>query len=108
MEAAQIVQDGYITGTLTSTKHFLGDGATYEGHDEGNDRVYNFTSFYESNIQGYRGAIKADTGTVMSSYSAVNDNPMVINGKALNGFLKEKEGFTGFIISDYDEIAKLN
>jgi len=38
---------------MTSTKHYLGDGATYEGHDEGDARVYNYTSFYEHNIAGY-------------------------------------------------------
>lgn len=35
---------------MTSTKHYMGDGATYNGYDEGNDRVYNFTTFYEKNI----------------------------------------------------------
>jgi beta-glucosidase len=30
-----------ISGVLASTKHFLGDGATFNGNDEGNDKVYN-------------------------------------------------------------------
>jgi beta-glucosidase-like glycosyl hydrolase len=29
-------------GVATSAKHFLGDGATLEGIDEGNARVYDF------------------------------------------------------------------
>lgn len=31
-----------------------------------------------------------------------------MNGQLLNGVLKEKEGFTGFVISDFDEINKLS
>lgn len=68
-----------MTGALTSTKHFLGDGATYNGYDEGDARVYNFTTFIDRNIQGYIGAIEADTGNVMASYSAINGVPMSIN-----------------------------
>lgn len=92
---------------MTSTKHFLGDGATYEGRDEGNDKVYNFTSFLEHNIEGYRGGIEAQTGTIMCSYSAVNSIPMAINGDLLQGILKEREGFGGFVISDYNERDKV-
>ena len=51
----------------------MGDGATYNGNDEGDDRVYNFTSFYQKNIQGYKGAIAAQTGNIMVSYSAINN-----------------------------------
>lgn len=36
-------------GVLSSTKHFLGDGATYWGIDEGNDTVHNFANFLEVN-----------------------------------------------------------
>ncbi len=42
----QDINDNLIDGILTSTKHFLGDGSTYNGTDEGDARVYNFTSFY--------------------------------------------------------------
>ncbi|KAL4441671.1 hypothetical protein ABPG74_021603 [Tetrahymena malaccensis] len=105
--AQQVDQDGFIRGAMTSTKHFLGDGATYEGRDEGNDKVYNFTAFLEHNIQGYRGGIEAQTGTIMCSYSAINSIPMAINADLLQNVLKEKEGFSGFIISDYNERSKV-
>ena len=85
----------------------MGDGATWGGYDEGDDRIYNFTSFYEKNIQGYKSAIAAETGTIMCSYSAMNGIPMSINPGVLTSMLKDKEGFDGFIISDYDEIGKI-
>lgn len=92
---------------MTSTKHFLGDGATLNGTDEGNARVYEFDTFYENNIQGYRGAIASQTGTIMSSYSAINGIPMSLNGMLLMGKLKVDEEFDGFITSDYEIIQKI-
>ena len=34
--------EGHWSGVLASVKHFLGDGATYWGIDEGNVTVYDF------------------------------------------------------------------
>ena len=79
----------------------MGDGATFNGMDEGIAKVKNMTLFYEKNIQGYRGAIASQVGSVMCSYSLVNDIPMSVN-KILLEKLKEDEGFAGFVISDYD------
>lgn len=71
--------DKQITGVLASTKHFLGDGATFNGNDEGNAKVYNMKKFLEVNMAGYLGALEANTGNIMVSYSAINDIAMSIN-----------------------------
>jgi beta-glucosidase len=65
-----------ITGVLATAKHFIGDGATQYGFDEGDD---NYTSndeakFWHENGQGYEGAIKANVGSIMVSYSAIDGN----------------------------------
>ena len=108
VRGAQMERDGKIMGVMTSTKHFMGDGATYQGQDEGNARVYNFQAFYDNNIQGYRGAIESNTGTIMSSYSAINGIPMSLNSALLMGKLKTDEQFDGFITSDYEIIQKIS
>lgn len=46
-----------LTGIIGSVKHFIGDGATMYGADEGNVHVSNFKTFLEHNIQGYIGAV---------------------------------------------------
>ena len=113
--SAGIVQDdgnGTWNGALSSVKHFLGDGATYWGIDEGNDTVHNWNSFLEVNYQGYAGGKDACMGNVMVSYSAINDICMSINAPMLTGVLKEGlwDGvpFEGFLISDYDAIGKVS
>jgi beta-glucosidase len=84
----------------------MGDGTTWNGYDEGNAIVYNFTSFYRKNLKGYEAAINSNTGSIMASYSAINGIGMAMNGGLLTGKLKNELGFDGFIISDYSEVGK--
>jgi beta-glucosidase len=39
VKGAQNVQYSEMGGVMTSTKHFIGDGATFNGNDEGNNQV---------------------------------------------------------------------
>ncbi len=54
VEGAQAeAENGDKMGVLSSTKHFLGDGATWWGVDEGNCTVYNYKTFLLRNYAGY-------------------------------------------------------
>ena len=92
---------GSLTGVLASVKHFIGDGATMYGADQGNAHVGSFKSFISHNIQGYNGSIAAEVGSVMCSYSAINWLPVALS-PMLNTLLRRKLSFDGFVISDYD------
>ncbi len=108
--------DDYIHGVLTSTKHFLGDGATYDGVDEGDVQpVSDMARFLSVNSVGYKGAFEAQSANVMISYSAVNQIPMSINDKLLQLlFSGQYDGktyfppFQGFTVSDYGAIDKVS
>ena len=103
----QSVTNNRISGVLGSVKHFFGDGATYYGANEGDTRVYNFTTFVGRNTKGYIGAIASEIGNVMASYSGINDIPMSINSYYLQNLLREELKFGGFVISDYDVLSKV-
>jgi beta-glucosidase len=96
---------GRVNGVVASVKHFMADGATLYGANQGDARVYNFKTFISHNIQGYKGAIESEVGTVMASYSAINDIPMSLNNYYLQNLLKEDLGFGGFVISDYNQAS---
>ena len=98
---------GSLSGILGSVKHFYADGATLYGADEGDAVVGSFKSFVRHNTQGYVGSIGAEIGSVMVSYSAINMMPNSIN-PAIKTILREKLGFDGLVISDYDEVEKVN
>ena len=95
-----------LTGILGSVKHFIGDGATLYGADEGNARISSFKTFLHHNIQGYNGSVAAEVGSVMCSYSAINWFPMAISPMT-DMLLRQKLKFDGFVISDYNELIKM-
>lgn len=102
VQGLQSVSGNKLSGVLGSVKHFFGDGATLYGANEGNSRVYNFTTFINRNTQGYVGAIASNIGNVMASYSGINEVRNSLNSYYLQGLLREDLGFNGFVISDYD------
>lgn len=108
----QQVHKGKITGVLATVKHYLGDGATLDGIDEGDVRVKDLDRFLKVNGAGYKGAIISNSGSIMVSYSAINNLPMTFNKKLVNNFLlKGKHDhfghpFRGFIVSDYGAVDK--
>ena len=107
VQGLQAVTGNKISGVLGSVKHFFGDGATLFGANEGNSRVYNFTTFVNRNTQGYVGAIASNIGNVMASYSGINEVRNSLNSYYLQGLLREDLGFNGFVISDYDELTRV-
>ncbi|CAD8172306.1 unnamed protein product [Paramecium pentaurelia] len=102
----------HIHGVLTSVKHFIGDGATINGYEEGDSIVDQqfMDVFIQNNIKGYEGAIEAQTGNIMVSYDAINGVAMSVH-PFVNSILKASEregglGFEGFVISDYNSVIK--
>ncbi|WP_343227256.1 glycoside hydrolase family 3 N-terminal domain-containing protein [Pseudoxanthomonas sp. PXM01] len=103
-------KDGNVVATA---KHFIGDGATDGGKDQG---LATITQAQMINVhgQGYYGAIEAGVQTVMASFNSWND---VAAGKdygkmhgtrdLLTVALKEKMGFDGFVVSDWNGIGQV-
>lgn len=103
---------GMIQGVLATAKHYLGDGATLDGVDEGNVKVSDFQRFFTVNSAGFQGALNSDVGSIMISYSAINNLPMSINKELNTQGLRNGQyftkPFTGLIVSDYgaeDKVA---
>lgn len=112
----------YVTGlqggfgdhsVIATAKHFIGDGATHNGTDQGQARVSR-AEMINVHGAGYYGALEAGVQSVMASYSSWDDVADGIDyGKMsgaralLTGALKEKMGFDGFIVSDWNAIGQL-
>ena len=92
------VQQGHVAA---SAKHFLGDGGTFEGQDQGDDKIDEAT-LIRIHSAGYPPAIAAGTMTVMASYSSWQGIKMHGNGSLLTGVLKGRMGFQGFIVGDWN------
>ena len=89
------------THVLASSKHFIGDGGTWGGKDKGDTRVCE-TELRDVHGAGHIAALKAGTQTVMASFSSWNGQKMHGNRSLLTGVLKQRMGFDGFVVGDWN------
>ena len=86
---------------ISSAKHFLADGATEKGVDQG-DALIDETELRNIHAQGYYSAIPAGVLTVMASFSSWQGRKLHGDKDLLTGVLKEKLGFNGFVVGDWN------
>lgn len=86
---------------LASTKHFLADGGTLNGVDQGDAQI---SEEALRDIHGvpYDPAIENGVATVMVSFSSWQGRKMTGNKSLITGVLKERMGFDGFVVSDWN------
>jgi beta-glucosidase len=91
---------------LACAKHFLGDGHTERGKDQG-DSPLSPERLESEVLPAYAKAIEAGVGSIMVSFSSVGDVKMHCHGPLLNDTLKSKLGFAGFLVSDWRAVEQL-
>jgi beta-glucosidase len=91
---------------LATAKHFLGDGDTALGKDQG-DSLVTERELRERDAAGYLGALAAGTQTIMTSYSSWHGLKMHGNRALLTEVLKGRLGFDGLLIGDWNGHAQL-
>ncbi len=95
-------RDGIRPGHIISTaKHFLGDGATEGGKDQGDAEITE-ADLARIHGAGYPPAIKAGALSVMVSFSSWNGIKMAGNKRLITGALKQRMHFDGFAITDWN------
>ncbi|KAG8387309.1 hypothetical protein BUALT_Bualt02G0007900 [Buddleja alternifolia] len=94
------------TKVAACAKHFVGDGGTTNGIDE-NNTVIDWDGLQRIHIPAYIDSINKGVATVMVSYSSWNGVKMHANYDLITGYLKNKLGFKGFVISDWEGIDKI-
>jgi len=87
--------------TVSSVKHFMGDGGTLRGRDQF-DNSAPVSEFARIHAAGYPPAIAAGVLTVMASYNSWHGAKMHANRELLTGVLKERFGFNGFVVGDWN------
>ncbi|WP_425288443.1 glycoside hydrolase family 3 N-terminal domain-containing protein [Sphingomonas gellani] len=85
---------------ISSIKHFLGDGGT-GGRDQGDTRVSE-TVLRDVHGAGYFTGLAAGALAVMPSFSSWNGEKMTGNKSMLTGVLKDRMGFQGFAVGDWN------
>ena len=86
---------------ISSAKHFLADGATQNGVDQG-DALISEEALSKVHAAGYYSAIPAGVQTVMASFSSWQGRKLHGDKELLTGVLKGKMGFNGFVVGDWN------
>lgn len=84
-----------------SAKHFLADGGTEQGKDQGDARLAE-AELVRLHAQGYPPAIDAGALTVMASFSSWNGVKNHGNRSLLTDVLKKRMGFEGLVVGDWN------
>lgn len=86
---------------ISTVKHFIGDGGTVAGDDQGNNPLSE-QDLYQLHAQGYVGGLTAGAQSVMASFNSWQGDKIHGNRYLLTDVLKGKMAFDGFVVGDWN------
>ncbi|MGR3812110.1 glycoside hydrolase family 3 N-terminal domain-containing protein [Jiulongibacter sp. NS-SX5] len=96
--AEDFMKDGRV---ISSAKHYLGDGGTENGVDQGDAKISE-AELRDIHGAGYYSAIPAGVQTVMASFSSWQERKLHGDKDLLTDVLKGRMGFNGFVVGDWN------
>ncbi|MFA3791306.1 exo 1,3/1,4-beta-D-glucan glucohydrolase [Aliiglaciecola sp. SL4] len=86
---------------ISTVKHFIGDGGTLDGDDQG-DNISSEQELFDIHAQGYVGGLSAGAQSVMASFNSWHGDKIHGNQYLLTEVLKKQMGFDGFVVGDWN------
>jgi len=91
---------------ISTVKHFIGDGGTEKGDDQGNNLATE-QALFDIHGQGYVGGLTAGAQSVMASFNRwhgdkIHGNHYLLTEVLKNKMGKNKMGFDGFVVGDWN------
>ena len=86
---------------ISSTKHFLADGGTDQGRDQGDAKIPE-TELRDIHNAGYIPAIEQGVQTIMISFSSWNGQKLSGHKGLMTDVLKNRMNFDGFTVGDWN------
>ncbi|MFI8192648.1 glycoside hydrolase family 3 N-terminal domain-containing protein [Streptomyces sp. NPDC085946] len=105
------MQGGTLGGdpasVLATAKHYLGDGGTTGGVDQG-DTELSEAELRAIHLPPFQEAVRRGVGSVMLSYSSWNGVKSHAHKYLVTDVLKGELGFGGFVVSDWAAVDQLD
>jgi beta-glucosidase len=98
---------GGPASVLATAKHYVGDGGTTNGTDQGNTQVSE-ADLRAVHLPPFAEAIRRGVGSVMISYSSWNGQKLHGHRYLITDLLKGELGFSGFVVSDWNGIDQID
>ncbi|GGF62034.1 glycoside hydrolase family 3 protein [Alteromonas lipolytica] len=97
------ISDGNIDDqhVISTVKHFVGDGGTNKGDDQG-DNLASEKELFDIHAQGYVHGLNAGSQSVMASFNSWHGEKIHGSKYLLTDVLKDKMGFDGFVVGDWN------
>jgi len=100
------LQDGPAP-VLATAKHYVGDGGTTGGVDQGDTQVSE-ADLRAVHLPPFRAAVERGVSSVMISFSSWNGSKLHGHRYLITDVLKGELGFTGFTVSDWNGIDQID
>jgi beta-glucosidase len=100
---------GYQEGRVpiaACLKHFVGYGASEGGRDYSATEI-SPQALWERHLPPFEAGIRAGVRTVMSAFNDLNGVPTSANRHTLTEILRDKWGFNGLVVSDWNAVLQL-
>lgn len=94
-------------GVLACIKHWVGDGGTTNGINQG-ETTLAWEELDSTHIAPFRSAIKSGALTIMASFNSWNGDKCHGHKYLITEVLKNELQFSGFVVSDWDGIDYLS
>jgi beta-glucosidase len=98
---------GAPASVLATAKHYVGDGGTTGGVDQG-DTQLSEADLRAIHLPPFQAAVQRGVGSVMISFSSWNGVKVHGHQHLITTVLKGELGFSGFVISDWDGINQID
>ena len=95
------------TSIMATAKHYIGDGGTAGGVDQGNTQI-SLEELRQDPPAAFRAAIERGVGSVMVSFSSWNGVKDSGNKYLITDLLKGELHFPGFVVSDWNAIEQID
>jgi beta-glucosidase len=92
---------------LATAKHYIGDGGTTDGDDQGNTQLSE-SQLRAIHLPPFQAAVQRGVGSVMISYSSWNGVKLHGQQFLITTVLKGELGFSGFVVSDWNGIDQID
>lgn len=92
---------------MATAKHYVGDGGTTNGTDQGNTQLTE-AELRAIHLPPFQEAVRRNVGSVMISYSSWNGTKLHGHQYLITTVLKGELGFSGFVVSDWNGIDQID
>jgi beta-glucosidase len=97
---------GDATALAATAKHFCAYGASTAGRDYASVDISERT-LHEVYLPPFAAAVGAGVACIMPAFTDLAGVPMTASPSLLRGWLRDRQGFSGVVISDYNAIPEL-